>query len=125
MSFSHRSAGTSQRPLHYPEVDTMVKVLSLLHPGANAEWLFTNDKGEPPAPLGLHIGDTAGELDITIETSQGAEWVGTINAWRLPKAPYMVPCAATVAALAMQIATAAASELQSMAAQAAFFITAM
>jgi hypothetical protein len=114
-----------RRPLSYPEVEILVSVLGLLHPGANAEWLFSNDKGEPPAPLGLHIGDTSGDLNITIETSQGSGWIGVINSWRFAVGSYVFPCSATVSALATQIANAATSALQNMAAQASLLAIGM
>jgi hypothetical protein len=125
MPTTNRGVSDYRLPLSYPEVAILVNVLGLLHPGANAEWLFSNDKGEPPAPLGLHIGDTSGDLDITIETSQGSGWVGVINSWRFAVGSYVFPCSATVAALAMQIASAAVSRLQNMATQAAALATGM
>jgi len=51
--------------------------------------------------------------------------MAAINSWRFPGGSYVIPCAATVAALALQIAGAAATQLTNLAAQAAVFIPAM
>jgi len=113
----------SALPLEAREIDTLVNVLGLLHPGANAEWQFSNDKGETPEPLGLHIGDTEGKLDIVLERSN-ASWIATIGAWCFPS-PATILYAATAGALAMKVATAAAMQLQTLATQAQFFIASM
>jgi len=53
--------GLGSGQMSYPEVEMLVKVLGLLHPGANAEWQFSNDEGE----LQSHLGYTSVTLQAT------------------------------------------------------------